>query len=301
MRLYYIGNGFDVAHGLPTEYSDFRNYLFDTYNVKDKWVDTLPDYYFDRDGERRYNEKEVIEFICNYFNEHDYWYLFEDSLGCLNFNMFIEEEPSIDDDHYGRAESIVSDIASVFSEVIPKIGDLFKEWISTIDISTTNKIFNLKQSDLYLSFNYTKVLEKVYGIFAENVCHIHGEQGDEIIYGHYQDRDFELELSFPTMADITLQDLHDSLRKPVNQQYSNHIDFFNKIYNSNVTEIYNIGNSLCASDIYYLERIIENIDSSNITYYFSKHTQEYKKDDIPIIKSKLLKRGFKGKFAFGDI
>ena len=25
--LFVIGNGFDIAHGLPTKYSDFRDYL----------------------------------------------------------------------------------------------------------------------------------------------------------------------------------------------------------------------------------------------------------------------------------
>lgn len=27
MKLYIIGNGFDIAHGLPTQYWDFRKYL----------------------------------------------------------------------------------------------------------------------------------------------------------------------------------------------------------------------------------------------------------------------------------
>ena len=27
MKLYIIGNGFDIAHGLPTQYWDFRTYL----------------------------------------------------------------------------------------------------------------------------------------------------------------------------------------------------------------------------------------------------------------------------------
>lgn len=25
-RLYIIGNGFDIAHGIPSKYSDFRDY-----------------------------------------------------------------------------------------------------------------------------------------------------------------------------------------------------------------------------------------------------------------------------------
>ncbi|WP_345095285.1 AbiH family protein [Flavobacterium chungnamense] len=29
MKLYIVGNGFDLGHGIPCEYSDFRNYLLE--------------------------------------------------------------------------------------------------------------------------------------------------------------------------------------------------------------------------------------------------------------------------------
>lgn len=29
MNLFIIGNGFDLAHNLPTRYEDFKNYLFE--------------------------------------------------------------------------------------------------------------------------------------------------------------------------------------------------------------------------------------------------------------------------------
>ena len=29
--LFITGNGFDIAHGIPTTYADFRNYVIDQY------------------------------------------------------------------------------------------------------------------------------------------------------------------------------------------------------------------------------------------------------------------------------
>ena len=29
MKLFIVGNGFDLGHGIPCEYSDFRNYLLE--------------------------------------------------------------------------------------------------------------------------------------------------------------------------------------------------------------------------------------------------------------------------------
>ena len=31
MKLFIIGNGFDIGHGLPTQYWDFRTYLENVY------------------------------------------------------------------------------------------------------------------------------------------------------------------------------------------------------------------------------------------------------------------------------
>lgn len=36
MKLYYIGNGFDLAHNLPTRYLDFKEYFKTNY----------PEYYY---------------------------------------------------------------------------------------------------------------------------------------------------------------------------------------------------------------------------------------------------------------
>ena len=37
-KLFIIGNGFDLAHGMKTRYSDFRDYLIDEYDVDENLI-----------------------------------------------------------------------------------------------------------------------------------------------------------------------------------------------------------------------------------------------------------------------
>lgn len=41
-KLFIIGNGFDMAHGLPTSYNDFREYLIKEYPDADEYHTMAP-------------------------------------------------------------------------------------------------------------------------------------------------------------------------------------------------------------------------------------------------------------------
>ena len=45
MNILVIGNGFDLAHGLPTTYGDFLKYVAAFNRVKDSSEDTKSQYY----------------------------------------------------------------------------------------------------------------------------------------------------------------------------------------------------------------------------------------------------------------
>ncbi|MBO4594898.1 MAG: hypothetical protein J5697_04280 [Clostridia bacterium] len=55
---------------------------------------------------------------------------------------------------------------------------------------TANGTFGVQQvslfeeNDLFLTFNYTKTLEKIYSINESSVCHIHGTVNQDIYFGH---------------------------------------------------------------------------------------------------------------------
>lgn len=69
MRLFIIGNGFDLAHGLKTKYEDFRKYLEEN---NENFLYRLEYMYgFCRESNKKYVEKYL-------------WQDFEKNLGCIN-------------------------------------------------------------------------------------------------------------------------------------------------------------------------------------------------------------------------
>ena len=60
-----------------------------------------------------------------------------------------------------------------------------KEWIRSVWIESKAK-FHIKDDSVFLSFNYTNTLERVYGIPKTNIAYIHGDCSteDNLICGH---------------------------------------------------------------------------------------------------------------------
>lgn len=188
-RLFIIGNGFDIAHGLPTRYVDFRKFL-----EKNDFS------FFERIFEiYRYSFKRKIHPVTHEVlnlngNEDEYdllWKDFEFNMREVNENLIFDEyefeleyETEYDDQ---IKENIERDILETFYEIYEHLQSKLDEWISSIDITNLTKkssLINNENYDLYLNFNYTRVLEEVYGI-EEEICHIHGEVGKTpLIMGH---------------------------------------------------------------------------------------------------------------------
>ena len=70
--------------------------------------------------------------------------------------------------------------------MVAQLRDDFENWIGSIDLTSTVPRLTLRPNARFLSFNYTAVLQKVYGIFEANVLHIHGSaaNSDRLIFGH---------------------------------------------------------------------------------------------------------------------
>ena len=169
-KLFIIGNGLDLAHGLPTRFdpdfkviaegiepkmfwdlyqsrkadiwSDFENLLAhpDFNKLEEIFTGYEPDYFSDRESER----DGIILQVYNNGKLKDALYRFaesaEKSLGMINRNIFLE------------------------------------------------KILDIE--GIYISFNYTHTLEYVYNIPTEKVLHIHGEVGKNNLELGYVDGDF---------------------------------------------------------------------------------------------------------------
>lgn len=333
-RLFVIGNGFDRAHGLETCYSDFRNFL----KTNDsKFFHKILEIY-------KYSFKREIHIIThevlntNDFDEEKYGYnlLWKDFEKCMKYVneslIFDDYDFNLDNEtEYDEQikENIKRIVYEVFYNIYENLQDYFYEWISSININKLKKKTSLitnKNKDLYLTFNYTRVLEEVYDI-KDGVCHIHGEVGKaSLIIGHNNNKrinELEEELNYYTTRnkiilnqekiDKGIEEFEEYVEEEeTNKEFNERIKaeellkFYKKTYKntsfyieknnyffnniSKVDEILVIGHSLNEIDMPYFRYIFSNTKNKvKWKIYSYPNKEEVKKE----LKKKILDLGVK--------
>lgn len=166
-----VGNGFDVNHGLPSSYANFKEWL-------------------------KNNDINLFDFLNTYIDvKGNWWNDFERSLSEFDIPKLIRETPLEKSPRDSKLPPSFSHPASWrLDSVRDAISLKFTEWVKTLDGVEINKKIDLPEACLYISFNYTDTLERVYGIKENKIVYIHGKasRGDKLIYGHGKSQ-FELE------------------------------------------------------------------------------------------------------------
>lgn len=288
-KLFIIGNGFDLSHSLPTRYADFREFLRETYPEADEDAGIVPDFSIGHHGDIQFSKGDVVGYLLNLVSRSSQkdWCDFEDALGCLDFEedfSLLPVELDKDGDRNLWHEAYNNeDLASTLVDCVPMLKELFSDWINTIQINhvKARKPFLAlidPVQDIFLNFNYTKTLETIYK--AQNVCHIHGVQGGDIIVGHGEDALFpEDQFSSYIGSEDGLEYIHSVFKKDTVEVIRKHQMFFQGL-TANITEIYSYGFSFSKVDQIYIQTICQNINTANVTWYlhnydFRKHS-EYK-------------------------
>ncbi|MBO4283283.1 MAG: bacteriophage abortive infection AbiH family protein [Clostridia bacterium] len=165
-RLFIIGNGFDLAHELPTSYPDHFKKIAES--------------------------NESITYFWDIYQTEtpNIWSDFEYCLGHPDFN-------SLEEIFEGYAPDYLSDHESDRDAIITQVdisGNLYKSLSQFAENAETDlhKKMPLEKysncfcdNDVFVSFNYTHTLERLYGIKETNVLHIHGEVGkSNLIMGY---------------------------------------------------------------------------------------------------------------------
>ncbi|MBC3803347.1 hypothetical protein GH808_02690 [Acetobacterium fimetarium] len=310
MNLLIIGNGFDLAHGLPTSYEDFHKYLRNKYPYTNCDEFIIPCSSMNGKGEEiYYDDNEIISFILflisNAEGMGEEWNDFENSLGLLDFNECFEDVPEFynkagDLEDWQNANNI--ELAAInLVPCISKIDNYFSEWIRTIiigqNILRKPELLNLidKNNDVFLTFNYTNTLELVYE--AKNVYHIHGEQNGEIIFGHGNNLDYIEEEKTYIGSEDSLQKMHDSLKKDTKGSIEKNHEFFSKL-TSSITKIYSYGFSFSPVDEIYIKEICSKLPTESITWYLNNYDEIEKINEY---KKTICSCGFNGSFELYSI
>ena len=178
MTLYILGNGFDLAHKLPTAYWDFRTYLK---SAHPEFLEAFEEHY------------DIYPSMSDEAKKEYLWNRFESNLANIDEDSIIESGTSIEMDLESGDVGIEDTLYSYFTneyQYIQKLSVYLKEWVRTIRIRDclprTSKIKD-NSDDLFLTFNYTATLENVYLIRPDKVIHIHGSLRDytpDPVIGH---------------------------------------------------------------------------------------------------------------------
>lgn len=193
-KLIIVGNGFDLYHGLPTSYSGFGQYLL----------------------EQPHTQCSDIQSLISYPHcEKDIWSNFEANLASIDMEYLdqkiCEYIPELGSDAYCREMDACLIQAKVEVDALTiGLRNEFASYIRRADATCVenNKLLNIDKNAQFMSFNYTRTLERIYCVPADNVFYIHGTADSEgsIVLGHAMDpKSFAVEslepVVPPTLAD----------------------------------------------------------------------------------------------------
>lgn len=344
-RLFIIGNGFDSAHNYETRYVYFRNWM------ENKLKEAYPQLEVDGEGHIIINDDPLIPFVT--FTHHgeevvdekqslymlmwllinntsldDEWNEFESALHNLDLDAIIDlNDLAIEDNARDREGDInpfhadvdYEEMASNLKTSVMLLPKLFNQWIEDIDITKGPRLAlgeKMDEYSLYLTFNYTETLEKVYDIPGYLVDHIHGLRlGAEryysrnssfpntvgkIIVGHGNDLSREFNSEYIN-REIILQETIRELRKPVDRLIKEHSEFWSYIFYSEIKEVYSFGFSFANVDIPYINQIVISLKyGENAIWYLNKYDDEpdkYGKTKNDKFERVIKSCGFKGVFG----
>lgn len=243
-RLYIIGNGFDLAHGIHCRYQDFKEYC-------------------------RTENPDIFRRIDLFYTDTDkLWSDFEAEMPNINEDRLFSWATALNPEWNQGWNGYYRFIDTIKDEVdyLRYLPYSFRDWVLKLDISRVRPMLRLYQGNsLFLSFNYTKVLEQVYSIPFQLVKHIHGvaEEDSSIIEVGHGRTDNEIDDMFDSDNDLELEackeikDLVIGWRKDTNRIIHQNAPFFDCLHN--VTEIFVLGHSMASVDMPYFQCIKDSV------------------------------------------
>lgn len=153
-------------------------------------------------------------------------------------------------------------------------------WLKDVEMQIESEDYTTKEnleklfedSDMkFLTFNYTKTLQKLYGI--KKVIHIHNRVGQKLIFGHGKDNIMYNEFNdyspdTPCIGSSFLDDMIMSFKKDTSSPMKKYNKFF-KDLNYNIDKVYSYGFSYAKVDSIYIKNIISRISPAAIWYFTS--------------------------------
>lgn len=290
-KLYIIGNGFDLHHGLSTSYTDFEHHL-KTHHIQ--LLDSLNKYY----SFARFDQ--------------DLWSKFEENLANLDKDGLIDYLSEYYDDTSDRGRNAMGIETETYLKLLTN--GLRREFSEFILKAETKIIDRIKKIPIdidakFISFNYTNTLEKYYLIPNDNIFYIHGiaREKEGIILGHSTDPELFIdENTEPTppkdASEETLEQWYEYMSDQHNPIYDDCMSTVNKYFLSSfkdtkniieenslffddlsdIKEVFIYGHSMSEVDIAYIEEVVSKVKSDchwSISYFGKNEKEEIEKKE----------------------
>lgn len=286
--LYIIGNGFDIHHGLKTNYSDFKNYIEENYK----------------------GLLEVIEKYYDFNYQKLLWSKFEEGLKGfnpseleVNFGDYLPDYASDDfrdRDRYDLERHIEEELEPLKID----LQEAFNSWVN--DLKTPSNIndrkIKLEKNAKFLNFNYTTILETNYNVSRENITYIHNriKENKNLLYGHSWEPSEWATRRISIMPDGLSEEEQERWREEQSEKYDYSIergyaavdDFFTSIFKNcktnidnnksffsnlkNITKIYILGHAISEVDLPYYKEIIKRVECSKTHWIINDFNGDFK-------------------------
>jgi hypothetical protein len=282
MKLYIIGNGFDLHHGLNTSYYDFSEYIKE------------------HDSDLHYTLERHISYPKS---DKDLWAKFEANLANLDIDEIISENTDLlpdysSDDFRDRDRHIFPDkMEEQYQLLTTGLFSAFKNFILSVKfpLSAYEYKLNIEHAAQYLTFNYTNTLERLYQIDKNQMTYIHNSvynNHDDIILGHgidpinfeekspeppeglneeqlqlWYEENNDYDYSYDTGKESIRRYFRDTY-KPTKEIITRNKNFFENLIT--VKEIFVLGHSISEVDLPYFQEIINSIPANtnwNVSFY----------------------------------
>lgn len=294
MKLFIIGNGFDLGHNMKTKYWNFREYLS---NMYPDFLEEFEKHYRIFPSDSQKDKEEIL------------WNSFETNLANIDDDIIIENALQMDLGLESGDIGVYETLYEYFSDeykYIEKLSKYLKQWVRTInvrDVLPRTTLINNESDAYYITFNYTAVLENVYCINPAKILHIHGslrDYTDAPIIGHGNNQRIEAVKDLREQSECDCDEKKSSIYDVVLDYYtktykdvSRYLYKLSRIAEKLIDEIIIIGHSIEGVDLPYF-RTIERLTNSKAiwTIYCFNENEKFDK------KQALLRQGIDKKRIF---
>lgn len=280
MRLIIIGNGFDLHHRLKTSYGDYCDFLK---GFASEILDDITNLrYFIGNFTDIHNKNDAFWANVEKNLRFDYNAMMDDCKTDYHPYPLHESENFPDSSQLSSMEEFAAATVKEFENIYKFVTSYLFQWIKSVDVEDADMSIPccFEQKDVFVSFNYTKTLEDIYGINPKQVLHIHGCVDDEfsLQFGNTDEESVDVELDYKKNYGDDI--LFETAIQPAMERYVSIAEHLLKDLTENIVklnkwlqcgdvdEVVVMGHSYNGSDLrYYEEFFVPKFKNVNWTIY----------------------------------